>query len=190
MEREAIGMCLEDVTLTHGCPREPFHCDYQAVLSLLSGGSTYRGYVLKCALLLESSQMQPLALLRIYWMLCLRSFGLVTFPYNTAIHVHTVTGSSLTNSRENLQFWHLPLVGLRNSTSLFPDNTGSHLSNALALVKIIVIFGSHHFSVEQFCPVKNTLDCSEQALSEASCPSDLRTCARAGWVSPMPRITK
>lgn len=48
------------------------------------------------ALLLESSQVRPLALLRSYQMLCLRSFGLVTLPCNVALLVYTVMHSSLT----------------------------------------------------------------------------------------------
>ena len=52
---------------------------------------------------------------------------------------------------------------------------------------IIVIFGSHHFSVEQLlcfgCAMKNTLDCSEKALSA---PVVHQVCGcvqgQAGWV--------
>lgn len=137
VQTEAMGTQLEDTTLAQGV---------QENLSTVSGRlSLIHHLEVSCskvtfpnALLLESSQIQPLALLRIYWMPCLRSFGLVTFPCNVARDVCIVKCSPLTWTPGGIWwFWCLPLNDLKNSMSFFLGNTGSHLSSALVLVKMI-----------------------------------------------------
>lgn len=89
------GMWLEDTTLAQGVQE-----NLSTVIDRLSPIHHLEVSCSKVtfpnALLLESSQMRPLDLLRIYWMPCLRSFGLVTFPCNVARDVCIVMCSPLT----------------------------------------------------------------------------------------------
>lgn len=101
-------------------------------------------------LLLESSQVRPLALLGIYQLLCLRSSGLVTVPCNVTLLVYTAMNSSLTETPGGVG-WVGPLclIGLTNSMSLtgqywFSSSQGSCLGED----NILVSFGPHSFSVE------------------------------------------
>lgn len=150
------------------------------------------------ALPLESSQVWPLALLSIYQMLCSEILWLSGLPpvmehslsiQSCAAHWHKLQGESGSSGIYLLSAW-------KNSMCLFLDGTGSHLFSALVLVKIIwllflvLIISQWSNCCFFWCPVRNTLDCSEKTLSEASCPSNLQMWAKADWMSQMPPITK
>lgn len=193
-QREGVGMWSEGLIPAQEHPREPFNCDQQAVLNLLSGGYMQQGYAPKCS----AFGIQPGVATGITQNLpdALRSSGLVTFPCNVALFVYTVMCDSLTAAPGGIWwFWHLSFIGSTNSMCLLLDNPGSHLPSALVLVQImsllvLVLITSQWSNCCGLDALWRTPWIALTKVYEASCPSNLRMCARADWISQVPPITK